>query len=193
MAADRVTAGRPGRPGRSGGAVRSAHPGLIWHNHCRAAYAAYRAERRAQGKDSPRKPRVIDDDPHISANWFRTRCWHPARAAADLGWSPRIHDLRHAHASWLLAGGADLQVVKERLGHRKISTTERYLHTLPTADETALEALAKIRATRASQDAPADLEAQLAEAQAKITQLQAVLADQLIAQHTETRPNLRSV
>ena len=24
---------------------------------------------------------------------------------------------------------ADLQAVKERLGHRKISTTERYLHT----------------------------------------------------------------
>ncbi|MEU8307891.1 tyrosine-type recombinase/integrase [Actinomadura sp. NPDC048955] len=129
----------------------------------------------------------------MSANWFRTRCWHPARAAADLGWSPRIHDLRHAHASWLLAGGADLQVVKERLGHRKISTTERYLHTLPTADETASEALAKIRATQASQGAPADLEAPLAEAQAKITQLQAVLADHLIAQQTETRPNLRSV
>ncbi|WP_236009919.1 tyrosine-type recombinase/integrase [Actinomadura physcomitrii] len=121
-------------------------------------------------------------------------CWHPARAAANLGWSPRIHDLRHAHASWLLAGGADLQVVKERLGHRKISTTERYLHTLPTADETALEALAKIRATQQeSQDTASDLEAQLAEAQAKISQLQAVLADRIVAQHAETRPNLRSV
>ncbi|MCW2940301.1 MAG: putative Tyrosine recombinase xerD, partial [Actinomycetia bacterium] len=38
--------------------------------------------------------------------------------------------MRHAHASWLLAGGADLQVVKERLGHASISTTEKYLHTL---------------------------------------------------------------
>jgi hypothetical protein len=57
----------------------------------------------------------------------------------------RIHDLRHAHASWLLAGGADLQVVKERLGHGSIATTEKYLHALPEADETALAALSRIR------------------------------------------------
>jgi integrase len=36
--------------------------------------------------------------------------------SADLAGRVRIHDLRHAHASWLL-GGADLQVVKQRLGH----------------------------------------------------------------------------
>jgi site-specific recombinase XerD len=57
----------------------------------------------------------------------------------------RIHDLRHAHASWLLAGGADLQVVKQRLGHGSLRTTEKYLHTLPDADETALDALYKMR------------------------------------------------
>jgi site-specific recombinase XerD len=56
-----------------------------------------------------------------------------------------MRDLRHAHASWLLAGGADIQIVKERLGHATIATTERYLHTLPDADETALNALSAIR------------------------------------------------
>jgi site-specific recombinase XerD len=66
-------------------------------------------------------------------------------AAAELGFHVPVKNLRHAHASWLLAGGADLQVVKERLGHAKISTTEKYLHTLPDTDETALDALAKIR------------------------------------------------
>ncbi|WP_310738235.1 tyrosine-type recombinase/integrase [Microbispora sp. H10949] len=70
-------------------------------------------------------------------------------AASGLEFKVKMHDLRHAHASWLLAGGADLQVVKERLGHGSISTTEKYLHTLPDADETALDALARTRSRSA--------------------------------------------
>jgi hypothetical protein len=58
--------------------------------------------------------------------------------------------LRHAHASWLLAGGANLQVVKERLGQRSIRATERYLHTLPEAQEAALAALDAVRGNRNS-------------------------------------------
>jgi integrase len=112
--------------------------------HCRGAYASYRAARRATGKDSPRARRTRETDGHIPADCFRHRVWYPAREAAGLA-GLRVHDLRHAHASWLLAGGADLQVVKERLGHASIVTTERYLHSLPTADETALDALSRIR------------------------------------------------
>lgn len=112
--------------------------------HCRGAYASYRAARRADGKDAPRAPRARDTDGHIPSDWFRRQVWHPARGAAGLP-GLRVHDLRHAHASWLLAGGADLQVVKERLGHASIVTTERYLHSLPTADETALDALTRVR------------------------------------------------
>lgn len=62
-----------------------------------------------------------------------------------------MHALRHAHASWLLAGGADLQVVKERLGHGSIATTEKYLHTLPDADDTAVDAFMKVRTRSATQ------------------------------------------
>jgi len=115
--------------------------------HCTAASNIYRAKRRAAGKDGPRGHRIrqTDDDGHISNDWFRRQVWYPAVAAAGLEHGARIHDLRHAHASWLLAGGADLQVVKERLGHASIVTTERYLHTLPEADETALTALSTIR------------------------------------------------
>lgn len=112
---------------------------------CRTVFAAYRARRRASGEDGGRRPRTIEGDGHISRDWFRHSIWKPAVKAACIEGTVRMHDLRHAHASWLLAGGADLQVVKERLGHASIATTERYLHTLPTADDTALEALAKIR------------------------------------------------
>ena len=112
---------------------------------CKSAYAVYRARRRAAGKDEPRGSRSRDTDGHIPADWFRRQVWEPAVDAAGLGIRVRIHDLRHAHASWLLAGGANLQVVKERLGHGSIATTEKYLHTLPEADETALDALSRIR------------------------------------------------
>jgi site-specific recombinase XerD len=74
----------------------------------------------------------------------RTAPWGPALAAAGVT-AVRPHDLRHAHASWLLAGGADLQAVKECLGHSSIATTEKYLHTLPDADDSTLDAFTRIR------------------------------------------------
>ncbi|GAB3259184.1 tyrosine-type recombinase/integrase [Kineosporia babensis] len=120
-------------------------PGKCRCQYCKDAVAAYRAQRRAGGKDAPRKPRAVATDGHIGRGWFRTNVWMKALAKAELGFHVTPHGLRHAHASWLLAGGADLQVVKERLGHASISTTERYLHTLPNADETALDALAVMR------------------------------------------------
>jgi site-specific recombinase XerD len=44
------------------------------------------------------------------------------------------------------AGGADIQVVKQRLGHGSLRITEKYQSiSLPDADETALDALSKMR------------------------------------------------
>ncbi|MGH8862865.1 MAG: tyrosine-type recombinase/integrase, partial [Jatrophihabitantaceae bacterium] len=115
--------------------------------HCKTAFATYRAERRAAGKDSPRGTRIVHTDSHghIPRSWFRHHIWTPATARAGLPHTVRFHDLRHAHASWLLAGGADVQTVKERLGHGSLRTTEKYLHTLPDTDNTALDALHRTR------------------------------------------------
>jgi site-specific recombinase XerD len=62
-----------------------------------------------------------------------------------------MHDLRHAHASWLLAGGADLKSVMDRMGHSQIQTTQRHLHSLPDADEKALAAFQRTRKPRVPQ------------------------------------------
>ena len=81
----------------------------------------------------------------ISRNNFRTKFWVPAVKAAKLEQTVTFHNLRAAHASWLLAGGADIVVVQERLGHRRISTTQQYTGTLPDAGDRALAAFRKIR------------------------------------------------
>lgn len=84
-------------------------------------------------------------NPHIPRAWVRQQIWEPALTRAGLGFHVRVHDLRHAHASWLLAGGADLQTVKDRMGHARLTTTEQYLHSPPHADVAAVNALDAIR------------------------------------------------
>jgi integrase len=54
----------------------------------------------------------------------------------------RFHDLRHACATFLLAEGVELQVVKETLGHSQISlTADTYAHVMPSLKKDAADKL----------------------------------------------------
>jgi integrase len=90
----------------------------------------------------------------ISRNNFRTKFWAPAVEKADLQHGVTFHNLRAAHASWLLAGGADIVGVQERLGHRQITTTQQYTGTLPDSGKRALAAFRKIRYGGAAPETP---------------------------------------
>jgi integrase len=63
--------------------------------------------------------------------------------------------LRH-HTPWLLAGGADLKGVMERMGHTQFQTTQKYQHPLPDTDQKNLDAFSRV-ADRRIQVIPAPL------------------------------------
>jgi integrase/recombinase XerD len=65
----------------------------------------------------------------------RQSAWQVLRDAADrAGLTEHVspHTLRHSFATHLLAGGADVRVVQELLGHASVTTTQIY--TLVTVD-----------------------------------------------------------
>lgn len=72
---------------------------------------------------------------------FRDQYWGRARKDAQIVQSPRIHDLRHSHASALLTSGVPMHVVSRRLGHSSIKTTiDTYGHLQSEDDASAAEA-----------------------------------------------------
>jgi integrase-like protein len=77
--------------------------------------------------------------------------WHPeyvSRHFADLVRQAgvpviRLHDLRHTHASTVLASGVHLKVMQERLGHSSISVTaDLYSHVTPALQHGAAARIA---------------------------------------------------
>ena len=70
-------------------------------------------------------PARRDDGPMRTETLYRH--WRQIRDAADLG-DVRLHDLRHAYASFALSQGETVLTIGRLLGHRDPATTLRYLH-----------------------------------------------------------------
>ena len=71
--------------------------------------------------------------------WF----WTTTRDAAGIVADARLHDLRHAHASHAVMNGESLHVAGRLLGHRRASTTNRYVHLDDATLSQAAERVAK--------------------------------------------------
>ncbi|QIS20612.1 tyrosine-type recombinase/integrase [Nocardia terpenica] len=66
----------------------------------------------------------------MTISYFYKDVWVPTRDALSLmsgdplnGKKPRIHDLRHSCAAWMLTAGVPIHVVQAHLGHESIKTT----------------------------------------------------------------------
>lgn len=103
----------------------------------------------AIGQPGPLDDLVFKSADGVSKLWparFRQGIWLPAvdkamdpTECAKYGLTPLTrrptpHDLRHTHASWLVASGAPLPFIQARMGHESITTTIGvYGHLLPDA------------------------------------------------------------
>ena len=85
---------------------------------------------------------LLGDPPHQRV--IVQEAFKPALVKAGLDKRTRMYDLRHTHATLLLAAGVHPKVVSERLGHASVAITlDVYSHVLPNTQH---EAAAKLEA-----------------------------------------------
>lgn len=97
---------------------------------------ALRGDRAPRRRGPQRRGRPESREGWISPQWFGDVIWRPSLQRAGLEWL-HWHDLRHAHATWLLAAGVPARNVMKRLGHKNLATTEVYLGELVDVEDIA--------------------------------------------------------
>ncbi|MBF6062638.1 site-specific integrase [Nocardia terpenica] len=105
---------------------------------------------------------ALDDGSPVRISYFYKDIWVPTRDALSLakgdplnGKKPRIHDLRHSCAAWMLTAGVPIHVVQAHLGHESIKTTvDVYGHLDRNAAAAAAAAIGANLAPRQPDPAP---------------------------------------
>jgi integrase len=113
---------------------------------------AFRQQRTRQAKERLAAGEVWQDFGLVFASMIGTpleprnvnRRFEGPRKVAGLDWL-RLHDLRHAFATFLLDQGEELRTVMELLGHSTIRlTADTYGHVLPARARNAAEAMDRL-------------------------------------------------
>lgn len=86
-------------------------------------------------------PSDTREPPHVTS---ASHAFKKLLSPAGLPSTPRLHDLRHSTATYLLAKSVPHRVVMELMGHSQISMTMRYQHILPAMLEEEMARLATV-------------------------------------------------
>ena len=73
-----------------------------------------------------------------------SKAWRRVRAEADLAPKLGLHGLRHSIASHLAMGGAQAPEIMTAMGHRQLSTVQRYIHFAQSTRQELAERAASV-------------------------------------------------
>jgi integrase/recombinase XerC len=111
-----------------GGKERLAPYGSKAREALEAYWPARDALRRNTGARADRQPAFVNLQGRRLTERSVGRMVKGYARRAEISWNLHPHSLRHAFATHLLADGADLRAIQELLGHKSLSTTQRYTH-----------------------------------------------------------------
>jgi integrase len=133
----------------------SINKSLSYHNPTKFSHLKTKGSKRVIPVDSVTleilKPLYETADPYLFtrdtpiAAKDMGKVWKKAVDASGLPYI-RIHDLRHSHASWLIANGVNIVAISKRLGHSKITQTlKTYAHLLEGTNNEMMEKIENAR------------------------------------------------
>jgi len=108
-------------------------------------HVAGELERLFKSSGEPDDEHLVFADPVTGGpqnNAALLRRYRKALRAAQLDEAHRFHDLRHTFGTRMAAAGVPMRTLQEWMGHRDISTTQRYADYAPSPHEAALVAAA---------------------------------------------------